>query len=296
MKSSTYTVNELLLRMKSTFQSGSRKYMNEELLRSELFSSDKLGEYGKSLANSHKVVSGKIPNQLLKRLDENESILIEVRNLLVETVKGNHRVTPAGEWLLDNFYLIEEQIRTAKKHLPKRYSENLPQLLNGNNIGPARVYDIALQVISHSDGRIDLESLSGFLKAYQSVKFLQLGELWAIPIMLRLALIENLRRVAVRTAVDRIDRNLAKYWAEQMQETAEKDPKSLIMVIADMARSSPPLVSAFVSELTRKLRGKGPNLALPLNWIEQRLFESGLNSNDLMNEFNELVQFIVVTT
>ncbi|MBP6335091.1 MAG: cyclic beta 1-2 glucan synthetase, partial [Bacteroidia bacterium] len=105
--------------------------------------------------------------------------------------------------------------------------------------------------------------------------------------MLRLALIENLRRVAVRTAVDRIDRNLASYWADQMRDTAESDPKSLIMVIADMARSSPPLVSAFVSELTRKLRGKGPSLALPLNWIEQRLSESGLNSNDLINEENQ---------
>ena len=84
------------------------------------------------------------------------------------------------------------------------------------------------------------KALSSFVAAYQTVTALKLGELWAIPIMLRLALIENLRRVAARIAADRIDRNLADYWADQMTEIAEKDPKSLILVIADMARSNPP--------------------------------------------------------
>jgi cyclic beta-1,2-glucan synthetase len=85
-----------------------------------------------------------------------------------------------------------------------------------------------------------------------------LGELWAIPIMLRLALIENLRRVAARIAADRIDRNLADYWADQMTEIAEKDPKSLILVIADMARSNPPMKSSFVAEFARRLQGQSP--------------------------------------
>src|SRR6202012_4752071 len=95
--------------------------------------------------------------------------------------------------------------------------------------------------------------LCGFIECYQSITKLKLGELWAIPIMLRLALIENLRRVSARIAIDRINRKLADYWAKQMIETADKDPKSLILVIADMARSSPPMESSFVSELIRQL-------------------------------------------
>ena len=106
-----------------------------------------------------------------------------------------------------------------------------------------------------------------------AVSDLKLGELWAVPIMLRLALIENLRRLAAQIAVDLINKNLADYWADQMTETAEKDPKSLIVVIADMARSEPPMVSSFVAELTRRILGKGPALALPLTWVEQRLSE-----------------------
>ena len=216
-----------------------------------------------------------------------KAVLIGVRNLLTEAVKANRRITPAGEWLLDNFYLIEEQIRTAKRHLPKGYSRELPRLLNGPSAGLPRVYDLALETISHGDGRVDPEGLSSFVAAYQTVTALKLGELWAIPIMLRLALIENLRRVAARIAADRIDRNLADYWADQMTEIAEQDPKSLILVIADMARSNPPMVSSFVAELTRRLQGQGPALALPLTWIEQRLAESGWTIKELVQSENQ---------
>ncbi len=206
---------------------------------------------------------------------------------MAEAVKANRRITPAGEWLLDNFYLIEEQIRTAKRHLPKGYSRELPRLLNGSTAGLPRVYDIALETISHGDGRVDPGSLSSFVAAYQTITGLTLGELWAIPIMLRLALIENLRRAATRIAAQRIDRNRADYWADQMMEIAEKDPKSVILVIADMARSSPPMASAFVAEFARRLQGQSPALALPLTWIEQRLSESGLTIEQSVQSENQ---------
>ncbi|MEK7713044.1 MAG: cyclic beta 1-2 glucan synthetase, partial [Nitrospirota bacterium] len=259
----------------------------EPPLRSELFSSDQMEQHGRTLAGQHKLGLGRARDRLLTRLADNEGMLLEVRNLLTEAIKANRRITPAGEWLLDNFYLIEEQIRTARRHLPKGYSRELPRLLNGPSAGLPRVYDIALETISHGDGRVDPESLSSFVAAYQTVTALKLGELWAIPIMLRLALIENLRRVAARIATDRIDRNLADYWADQMTEIAGKDPKSLILVIADMARSDPPMVSSFVAELTRRLQGQGPALALPLTWIEQRLSEYGLTIKQLVQSENQ---------
>ena len=153
--------------------------------------------------------------------------------------------------------------------------------------GLPRVYDIALEIISHGDGRVDPESLTSFVAAYQTVTPLDLGELWALPIMLRLALIENLRRVAARIAADRIGRNLADTWADELIETAEKDPKNLIVVIADMARSNPPMDSSFVAELTRRLQGQGPSLALPLNWVEQRLSESGWTIQQMVQAENQ---------
>ncbi len=248
---------------------------NEPPLRSELFSADQMEQHGKALAGAHKLGPGHTPDRLLARLAENEGVLRGVRDLLTEAVKDERRITPAAEWLLDNFYLIEEQIRTARRHLPKGYSRELPRLGNGPSAGLPRVYDIALETISHGDGRVDPENLSSFVAAYQTVSVLNVGELWAVPIMLRLALIENLRRVGSRIAADRVDRNRADYWADQMTEVAEKDPKNLILVIADMARSNPPMVSPFVAELTRRLQGQSPALASPLTWIEQRLSETG---------------------
>ncbi len=239
-------------------------------------------QHGKALAASHSVASGRMPDQLLGRLAANEVVLVDVCNRLTAAVAAKRRITPAGEWLLDNFYLIEEQIRTAKRHLPKGYSRELPRLARGPSAGRPRAYDIALEIISHGDGRVDTETLRRFVAAYQTVTTLKLGELWAIPIMLRLAAIENLRRVGVRIAAGWADRNLANSWADQMIETAEEDPKSLILVIADMARSAPPMMSPFVAELARRLQGRGPALSLPLTWIEQRLSELGLTIEQLV--------------
>ncbi|MDK9707323.1 MAG: cyclic beta 1-2 glucan synthetase [Desulforhopalus sp.] len=256
--------------------------VEEPPLRSELFNSDQMKQYGKTLANAHELSRRRLPDQLLSRLADNEVVLIGVCNLLTEAITANRLIAPAGEWLLDNFYLIEEQIRTAKRHLPKGYSRELPRLQNGPSAGLPRVYDIALETISHSDGRVDPESLVNFVAAYQTVTPLKLGELWAIPIMLRLALIENLRRITVRVAIDRTNRNSADYWADQMIDIVAKDPNNLILVISDMARSSPPMVSSFVAELTRKLQGQGPALALPLTWMEQRLSESSLTIEQMV--------------
>ncbi|MBI5843168.1 MAG: cyclic beta 1-2 glucan synthetase [Deltaproteobacteria bacterium] len=274
------TVREVISRVLAHPDGGGnfRKYDNDELpLRSELFSSYQMEQHGKILAGSHRVKPGRTRNRLLGRLAENEALLLEVLGLLTDDVKADRRITPAGEWLLDNFYLIEEQIRTARRHLPKRYSRELPHLLDGPSAGLPRVYDIALETISHGDGRVDPENLGSFTASYQSVTPLKLGELWAIPIMLRLALIENLRRVAARIAADRVGRNSAGQWADRMTEIAASDPKSLILMIADMARSTPPTSGSFVAELTRRLQGQGPSLALPLTWLEQQLSESGLS-------------------
>ncbi|MGO9612824.1 MAG: GH36-type glycosyl hydrolase domain-containing protein [Dissulfurispiraceae bacterium] len=261
--------------------------VSEPPLRSELFSSDQMEQHGKTLAGQHKLSPRHVHEQLLARLADNENILIGTRSLLMEAVTTNRRITPAGEWLLDNFYLLEEQIRTARRHLPKGYSRELPRLQDGLSAGLPRVYDIALETISHSDGRIDPQSLSRFVAAYQTVTVLKLGELWAIPIMLRLALIENLRRVGARIAADRLDRNKADYWADRITAIAGKDPKNLILVIADMARSNPPLKGAFVAEFARRLQGQGPALAMPLTWIEQRLSECSLTIDHLVQSENQ---------
>ncbi len=263
-------------------------YSDEEpLLRSELFSVDQLEQHGRHLAASHKLTSKYPQMPLLTRLKANEHVLIGVYNQLREAVEAKRRITPASEWMIDNFYLIEGHIRIAKSHLPKGYSAQLPRLLNGSSAGLPRVYDIVLEGILCSDGRVDIDSFSRFVTAYQTVTSLNLGELWAIPIMLRLALIENIRRIAVRIARGRSDRKLALFWTEKMMETAEKDPKNLILVIADMMRSEPPMTIPFVSEFARQLQCQNSALSLPLSLMKQRLAESDMTIEGLVESGNQ---------
>jgi cyclic beta-1,2-glucan synthetase len=290
MKVKTNPFGEFLSPLRQYFQkdSFSRKEVNEKPpLRSALFSVEQIESHAGTLAHSHQLSKQDTGEKLLKRLAENEEVLVRVTSLLQAAVREKTPVMPAGEWLLDNFYLIEEQIRTGKRYLPKGYSKGLPKLRSGPSAGFPRVYDIAIEIIAHSDGHVDLERLTRFVESYQKIRHLTLGELWAIPIMLRLALLENLRRVAARIGIDRIDADLAHHWADRIIETSEKDPKNLVLVIADMARSGPPMVSAFVAELTRKLQWKGPNLAFVLNWIEQHLSDAGLTINALVLEENQ---------
>ncbi len=237
---------------------------DEAPLRAELFSADQMEDHGFALARFHRVQAGAGRNDLLLRLDQNESVLVATRALLAEAIIGQRRVTPASEWLLDNYYLVDENLRTARRHFPKSYSWQLPRLANGASSGLPRIYDIALNAIFHGDGRFDQENLQRFVAAYQRVAVLSLGELWAIPIMLRLALIENLRQVATRLALDRRHRDLAARWADAIANVVATDPKNLILVVADMARSEPPVSGSFVAELTQRLKELSVPMDMPL--------------------------------
>ncbi len=254
---------------------------SEPPLRAELFSAEQLARHAKTLAAQHQIVTRRGANRLLARLDENERILRNF-NRATLAVGQSRTVTPAAEWLLDNFYLIEEQIQMARRHLPRGYSRELPRLVNGSSDGLPRVYDLVLELISHVDAQIDAGPLGAFIADYQTVGCLKLGELWAIPIMLRLGLIENLQRITTRLNLAREDRDLADGWVDRLQEMAEKNPSHLVIVVADMAKSELPLSSSFVAEFCQRLSRQSPVLHLARGWLEQRLGEQGLSIEQLV--------------
>ena len=251
---------------------------DEQPLRDELYSVDQLDHHAKTLAGWHEVTAGggrRGSDRLLPRLAANEDLLREAYGLVADAVKRDRRITPAAEWFLDNYHLIEEQIRTARRHLPRGYSRELPQLNNGPSAGYPRVYAIALELIAHVDGRVDAESLRAFVASYQSVTPLRLGELWAIPIMLRLGLLENLRRVVARVAAERRDRERAAYWIERMLAVVATAPADVVLVLAEMVKENPPLSTAFIAEFASRLQGRGPAVIFPITWLEHRVAEQG---------------------
>lgn len=115
-------------------------------LRAELYSAERMQRHGERLASAHRVRAGPAPDRLLPRLRDNERVLVEARDLLAGAVRARRGITPAGEWLLDNFHLVAEQILLARRHLPKGYSRQLPKLSDGPSAGLPRVYDCALEI------------------------------------------------------------------------------------------------------------------------------------------------------
>lgn len=264
-----------------------KKIAAEQPLRDELFSMDQFAAHAKTIAARHAVSFERSHEKLLPRLKNNEKILLQAYELFNESGKAKRRISPAGEWLLDNYYLIEEQIRLAQQYLPKRYSRELPSLTRGPLAGYPRVYDIAMEIVSHGDGRLDIKGVTGFVSAYQTIQYLKLGELWAIPIMIRLALIENLRRVSSRMVLTQIDRDKADYWANRIMEVSAKDASSVVLEIASMAKAGPPMSSSFVAEFVRRLYGQSFALNLPLVWLEKKLSEKGETIDRLIQSTNQ---------
>lgn len=184
------------------------KKKEHQSFRGELFNIEQLGEYARLLAREQRIGPGTKNSYLRSRLDDNEKHL-QSYNTRVLSDKDPRYISPATEWLVDNFYLIEEHIQLARHHFSKSYSKELPALPDDSYKGLPRIYGITVEYISHVDAQVDEESLTTFYRAYQEVTPLTLGELWAIPIMLRLILIENLRRIITRLEQDKKERDLA---------------------------------------------------------------------------------------
>ena len=252
-----------------------------DLLRSELFSIEQLKRHAVTLAGQHRIDPHPGRDRLLPRLADNARVLLATYDLVTVAVTQGQRIVPAEAWLLDNFYLIEQQITLARRHLPRGYSRQLPRLADGPSAGYPRIYGLALELISHMDGRVDSDNATQFVVAYQSAEPLKLGELWAFPIMLQLALLENLRRVALQIAHRRDERDAAVTWADRMLATAETEPKQLIQLLARFANADVPLTAPFVEEFYARLQSQGPAMAFVQTWFEQKLIEQGVTAMQL---------------
>ncbi|WP_313704910.1 GH36-type glycosyl hydrolase domain-containing protein [Massilia sp.] len=240
---------------------------DEAPLRAEPFSAAQMAVHGRQLAARHELVRDGFPGRLLARLERNADAIRDACAALAHAAGGADPLAPAAASLLDHYPLIDEQVRFARHHLAPGDTRALPCLTNGN----ARAYQLALEAVSHGDGRLERDSLARFVAAYQEGAPLLLAELRAIPVMLRLALVENLRRLALRLAQARAQRALARDWAERMIATAGVRPGDLVLAMADMARTVQPMGSAFVAELARRLQGRGGALAQVLQWLDTRL-------------------------
>jgi cyclic beta-1,2-glucan synthetase len=264
--------------------SSSANNLNEDPIREELFSVERLEQYAAELAAEHTVSSNSRRGlRLLPRLEENGRKLMSVYRALADAVQSERAVSPAAEWLVDNFHIIEEQLREIRRDLPKGYYRELPKLERGELAGYPRVYAIALALIAHTDSRLDADTIARFIRSYQQRTLLSIGELWAIAITLRVALVENLRRLATRIIAARNAREEADRLADELLEIAGRRSDELIgQLQAEMARARR-LDRAFIVQLTQRLRDQDPEVWPALEWIQEQLARESLSIEQIVH-------------
>ena len=253
----------------------------EHPIRFELFSTERLEQHAVSLAQAQKISRHKKGHPLIPRMRENFRVLLDAYQSVAEVVREKRAVTPAAEWLLDNFHVIEEQVSDIQVDLPERYYRELPKLSEGALAGFPRVYGIAWALMAHTDSRFATDLLTVFVRAYQSVEPLSLGELWAIPITLRLLLVENLRRLAVRIMRSQAGRTLADAFVDQIEQAADHtdnpDPPLPAAVLPPV-----PLRQAYAVQILQRLHDPHPGTAYPLNFLNEWLNGEGVSLDEIV--------------
>ncbi len=250
-------------------------------IRAELFSAERLEQHAASLASAQRVSPDITSGQpLTKRLLDNANVLAEAYRAIVRATRAHQSIPPAAEWLLDNYHVVDEQIREIKDDLPPGYYRKLPKLLDGPLQGYPRVFGIAWAVVAHTDSALDIHKLTRFVEAYQRVQPLTIGELWAIAITLRVTLVENLRRVA-ESITERLAASLeADALADQLlgdgiEKAAASQRRSL-----DSVAWSP----AFAVQLAQRLRDRDPNTTPALRWLNDRLHAEGTTTDQIVRQ------------
>ncbi len=250
-------------------------------LRGELLSVDGLEERARLLASFLTLTPDSLAHgrRVLSRLRDNVRALSTAYRSLGDDVHAGLAVAPAAEWLLDNFHLVESEARAVQRDLPVGYYRALPKLATVEHSGRARAHELALELIRHSDGRLDAARLSAFVHAFQTVAPLTIGELWAMPSMLKLALLENLRLLTDGILAARTERRKADAAVARLERGESSDA---------LAASLPkPLSSAFVAQLRQRMREYGPRMSRLARAVGQRLAASEKTPEDAVRMENQ---------
>jgi cyclic beta-1,2-glucan synthetase len=255
----------------------------EAPIRAELFSVERLEQHAASLAAAQRIATTpKRGRPLAKRLSDNGRILTETYRAIVRASSAHQPITPAAEWLLDNFHVVDEQIREIKGDLPPGYYRKLPKLADGPLQGYPRVFGVAWALIAHTDSAFDIHKLTRFVEAYQRVQPLTIGELWALAITLRITLVENLRRLAEAIQAQQSASQLADTLADRILGTANSDPETASTILHSLGQA--PWSGAFAVELAQRLRDRDPNFTPALRWLNDRLGAEGTTADQIVRE------------
>src|SRR4029079_13901433 len=201
----------------------------------------------------------------------------------VNALREGRAISPAAEWLVDDYHIVEEQLREIRQDLPRSYYHELPKLASGELEGYPRIYAVTLALIAHTDSRLDTNTLQRFIAAYQTVAPLSIGELWAVAITLRIALAENLRRLAIAIARARLERDEADKLADKLLETASLEPANIMSLVNERVGKQEDLPPAFLVQLVQRLREQHPSVMPVMDWTEKHVIKQGTSVEQIIH-------------
>jgi cyclic beta-1,2-glucan synthetase len=206
---------------------------------------------------------------LMGRLLNSESALAYVRTMLGDTARAGQPVSMAADWLLDNVYLLQGHIDDFRRNLPRHYASELPIIVEGPQRGLPRTYGLATELIGTTDTLLDQRRILDFFQAYQTHTPLTMGELWSLPLMLRLRMIECIRRLAIQVERREREREQADFWANRLLTAARQEPERLVIFVAALAREQPLPTAHFLDQLVGYLYDEESAMAALREWLEQ---------------------------
>jgi cellobiose phosphorylase len=219
--------------------------------------------------------------KLIKSLDNSYREIINTYEYIDKEVKYKREVVPAAEWMLDNLYLIEREYKDIKHNMPASYYRGLPVIKKGILKGYPRAYHLAVELISHTDGRVDEKTVETFINAYQKNTMLTMGELWALPIMIRIALIQNISKIAERIVYAQEEKKRGDLLAEKLinaynDNRLEEELKGLIGINNQLS-------SHFTERFLKVLRDNGIDNSEIYKWLDEKLEFQQTNTEKLIN-------------
>jgi cyclic beta-1,2-glucan synthetase len=236
-------------------------------------SSQRLSENAAQLARSISVNREAQPRgrSFLRRLREVEGALEWANASLTRSAEMHHAFTLSAEWLLDNAYLIREQVTDLRRSLPQKYYGKLPLIATGTEAGLPRVYHVASKIVSETGAVLEPEIIRKFLLAFQAIAPLDIGELWALPLMLRLQLLECLRTLAIQVEQQQNQSEEADFWANRLISAARHSSLQLLRMMEELVERHPEPTAHFASELMAHLYDEEAALPLVSGWLERSL-------------------------
>ena len=269
-------------------------WTSQKPVREELFSVERLEQHARSLAVAQTIAPRPTRGHPLSgRLAANSAVLLHAYRGTAKSAEEGDAITPAAEWLVDNYYLVEREIREIRSALPPGYYRQLPKLLDGPFAGYPRVFGVAWAFIAHTDSHFDADMLCRFVRAYQEVQPLTIGELWAVAITLRIVLVENLRRLAELIIHSSDARQEANGFADRLLGAGghAAEPASIVLAQHDGTNLS----DAFAVQLVHRLRDQDPRITPALTWLDQHLAAQGTTADAVVHDEHQRQGASVVT-